>query len=147
MGCYICDPTNPNAATEGCSGCEASYVNQVVIPLGISAGERAPDEWTDYDAAYAQFSAPHRGGILSDQERRNPKISRERLRKDARAILWALHWACRDLVSARSWGYAEATEAQRLRNRVVKLFSLLTDEQKDVMRSWDEAARADLKRE
>jgi hypothetical protein len=139
VGCFICDPTNPRAVDEGCERCEASYVNQVVIPSGIETGNDTPDAWVDYDKVFAEFSRPYRGGVLSDRGRANPKITRERLRKDAQALLWTLHWACRDLVSARSWGAGLADQNRHYRDRLTELFGLLTDEQKAVMRARDDA--------
>ena len=91
---------------------------------------------------YDRAMEPHRGGILSDRGLTDPKLSKKRLLVHARAVAWQLHHMAEDVASWRDWGRREATEAQRLRDRVVLLFSILTDEQKAFMRERDEKVRA-----
>lgn len=107
----------------------------------LQSQAEATAPWTDYDFVYAQFTRPYRGGVLSERGLADPKVSRARLRADARAIRWQLHWAVRDLVSARAWGRTEATEAQRLRDRLSEVFALLTPEQRAEMLVRDQVRK------
>jgi len=100
----------------------------------------------DQYAIHAQAMQAYRGGILSPREIRNPKLSKKRLLRHVEAVTWQSFLLAEDLASTRLWGHEEAVEAQRLRDRLSEVFGLLTDEQKAVMRSRDDARRAELKR-
>jgi hypothetical protein len=99
------------------------------------------DSYTDYDKIYAEFTIPKRGGILSEPERANPRVTKERLRKDAYAILWSLHWAVYDIVSARTWARGLSEDNNHYRKRLEEVWGLLTDEQKAEMGRRDDARR------
>lgn len=89
------------------------------------AGSDAIDEYTrsqeDYDTVYAAFTTPHRGGVLSERRRYDPRTSRQRLLRDGDAIRWQLHWAVRDLVSSRSWGREQVEHVIHLERRCSQL--------------------------
>jgi hypothetical protein len=99
------------------------------------------DPWLDYDTIFEEATKPYRGGILSPRSRHDPKVTRARLRRDAEAMEWQLHWVVRDLVSARQWGREHSREVDRLRDRLTEVFGLLTPEQRATMRRRDEDRR------